>query len=172
MRILGIDPGLANTGWGIVDFDGHKFHPVCYGTVNTLAKEKLELRVAQIAERVGQIADQYGAQVLSIEDIFFAKNELSAIGVAKVIGAICHCMYTRNIPVSIFTPIQIKLAITGYGRADKKQVQEMTRLLTGLDKIPKPDHAADAIAAAICFGNNAATNIMMGKSPIRSGKIK
>lgn len=172
MRILGIDPGLANTGWGVVDFDGHRFHPVCYGTVNTEAKEKLEIRISKIAEEIGRIADQNGAEVLSMEDIFFAKNELSAIGVAKVIGAICHSMYTRQIPVSIFTPIQIKLAITGYGRAEKKQVQEMSRLILGLEKIPKPDHAADALAAAVCFGNNASTKLMLGQAPIRSGKIK
>lgn len=160
MRILGIDPGLANTGWGVVDFDGHRFRPVSYGTINTSPKEKLELRVAAIAQRVHDLAGEFEAEHLSIEDIFFAKNEISAIGVAKVIGAVSYAMFLKNIPVSVFTPLQIKMAITGTGKAEKKQVQEMCRLLLGLEKIPKPDHAADALAAAVCYGNTSAT---MGK---------
>ena len=172
MRILGIDPGIANTGWGVVDFNGHQFRPVCYGTVNTDPKDALEHRVALIAAKVGELADEHKINVLSMEDIFFAKNEVSAIGVAKVIGALCYCMYERNIPVSVFTPIQIKSAITGFGRAEKNQVQEMCRLLLGLDKIPRPDHAADALAAAICYGNNAATQVMLGQKPGRQGRIK
>ena len=160
MRILGIDPGLANTGWGVVDFDGHRFRPVSYGTVNTKPSEKLELRIAAIASRISEIAKEYGAEHLSIEDIFFAKNEVSAIGVAKVIGAVCFAAFQANIAVTMFTPLQIKMAITGTGKAEKRQVQEMCRLLLGLDKIPKPDHAADALAAAVCYGNTSAT---MGK---------
>lgn len=160
MRILGIDPGLANTGWGVVDFNGQKFRPVSYGVIKTDPKDSLEHRVALIAENVTLIAKQYGAEHLSMEDIFFAKNEKSAIGVAKVIGAICFAMYQNKIPITVFTPSQLKMAITGTGRAEKIQVQEMARVLMGLDKIPKPDHAADALAAAVCFGNTSAT---MGK---------
>ena len=128
MRILGIDPGLANTGWGVVDFDGHKFRPVSYGTIKTVPGEKLEHRISQIAQQAAEIAEKYEIKQVSMEDIFFAKNEISAIGVAKVIGAICYAMYKQGIEVTIFTPLQIKQAITGAGRADKKQVQEMCRL--------------------------------------------
>ena len=160
MRILGIDPGLANTGWGVVDFDGHRFRPVSYGTVHTKPEEKLELRIAAIADSARKIAQEFKADHMSIEDIFFAKNEVSAIGVAKVIGAVTYAMFLESIPVSVFTPLQIKVAITGTGKAEKKQVQEMCRLLLGLDKIPRPDHAADALAAAVCYGNTSAT---MGK---------
>lgn len=162
MRILGIDPGLANTGWGVVDFDGNKFRPVSYGTVKTDPKDVLEHRIALIAEDVSALAQKYEVNYLSMEDIFFAKNEVSAIGVAKVIGAICYAMFKVNVPVKLYTPLQIKMAITGTGRAEKIQVQEMSRILMGLDKIPRPNHAADALAAAVCFGNMNSTLSKLG----------
>ena len=160
MLVLGIDPGIANTGWGIVDFAGQRFQPVCYGVINTDPDDRLDHRIAVIAESVSQIAQKYEVKQISMEDIFFAKNEVSAIGVAKVIGAVCYAAFQANIAVTMFTPLQIKMAITGTGKAEKRQVQEMCRLLLGLDKIPKPDHAADALAAAVCYGNTSAT---MGK---------
>jgi crossover junction endodeoxyribonuclease RuvC len=160
MLVLGIDPGIANTGWGIVDFAGQRFQPVCYGVINTDPDDRLEHRIAVIAESVSQIAQKYDVKQISMEDIFFAKNEASAIGVAKVIGAITYSAYRLDVPVAMFTPLQIKIAITGYGKAEKKQVQEMCRILLKLDKIPRPDHAADALAAAVCYCN---TNSTTGK---------
>ncbi len=160
MLVLGIDPGIANTGWGIVDFAGQRFQPVCYGVINTDPDDSLEHRIAVIAESVSQIAKKYDVKQISMEDIFFAKNETSAIGVAKVIGAITYSAYRLEVPVTMFTPLQIKIAITGYGKAEKKQVQEMCRILLKLDKIPRPDHAADALAAAVCYCN---TNSTTGK---------
>ena len=160
MLVLGIDPGIANTGWGIVDFAGQRFQPVCYGVINTDPDDKLEHRIAVIAESVSQIVQKYDVKQFSMEDIFFAKNEVSAIGVAKVIGAITYSAYRLDVPVAMFTPLQIKIAITGYGKAEKKQVQEMCRILLKLDKIPRPDHAADALAAAVCYCN---TNSTTGK---------
>ena len=160
MLVLGIDPGIANTGWGIVDFAGQRFQPVCYGVINTDPDDKLEHRIAVIAESVSQIVQKYDVKQISMEDIFFAKNEASAIGVAKVIGAITYSAYRLDVPVAMFTPLQIKIAITGYGKAEKKQVQEMCRILLKLDKIPRPDHAADALAAAVCYCN---TNSTTGK---------
>jgi crossover junction endodeoxyribonuclease RuvC len=162
MIILGIDPGLANTGWGVVDFVGQKFRPVCFGVINTDPKAKLEDRISLIADSLGEVVQKYQATHVSIEDIYFAKNEVSAIGVAKVIGAATYRMHQLGIPVTMFTPLQIKIAITGYGRAEKKQVQEMCRILLGLDKIPRPDHAADALAAAVCWGNTSTTQGRLG----------
>lgn len=162
MVILGVDPGLANTGWGVVDFVGQKFRPVCFGVINTEPKSNLEDRIASIADSLGDVVDKYHPQHVAIEDIFFAKNEVSAIGVAKVIGAVSYRMHQLGVPVSMFTPLQIKIAITGYGRAEKKQVQEMCRILLGLDKIPRPDHAADALAAAVCWGNTSSTQGRLG----------
>ena len=160
MHILGIDPGIANTGWGVLDFVGQRFQPVCYGVINTDPSEKLEHRIAVIAQSVAQLIRKYEIKHISMEDIYFAKNEVSAIGVAKVIGAVVHAAYIEKVDVSMFTPMQIKMSITGFGKAEKKQVQEMCRILLKLDKIPRPDHAADAIAAAVCFCN---TNATMGR---------
>lgn len=162
MLVLGIDPGIANTGWGVVDFVGQKFRPVCYGVINTDPDDTLVHRIAVIAEGVAQIAQKYEVSHISMEDIFFAKNEVSGIGVAKVIGAITYSAYKAGIEVSMFTPLQIKMAITGFGKAEKKQVQEMCRILLKLDKIPRPDHAADALAAAVCFCNTSATTGRLG----------
>ena len=162
MLVLGIDPGIANTGWGVVDFVGQKFRPVCYGVINTDPDDTLVHRIAIIAEGVAQIAQKYEVSHISMEDIFFAKNEVSGIGVAKVIGAITYSAYKIGLEVSMFTPLQIKMAITGFGKAEKKQVQEMCRILLKLDKIPRPDHAADALAAAVCFCNTSATTGRLG----------
>ena len=127
---------------------------------NTSPDDILSRRIAVIAESVGRIIEKYDVKHLSMEDIFFARNEVSAIGVAKVIGAVSYAAYRLDVPVTMFTPLQIKIAITGYGKAEKKQVQEMCRILLKLDKIPRPDHAADALAAAVCFCN---TNSTTGK---------
>jgi crossover junction endodeoxyribonuclease RuvC len=162
MFILGIDPGIANTGWGVVDFVGQRFRPVCYGVINTDPKDRLEHRVALIGESVAEVAKKYNVEHISMEDIYFTKNESSAIGVAKVIGSITHSAYKLGLTISMFTPMQIKIAITGYGKAEKKQVQEMCRILLKLDKIPRPDHAADALAAAVCFCNTSATTGRLG----------
>lgn len=162
MFILGIDPGIANTGWGVVDFVGQRFRPVCYGVINTDPKDRLEHRVALIGESVAEVAKKYNVEHISMEDIYFAKNESSAIGVAKVIGSITHSAYKLGLTISMFTPMHIKIAITGYGKAEKKQVQEMCRILLKLDKIPRPDHAADALAAAVCFCNTSATTGRLG----------
>ncbi len=164
MRILGIDPGLANTGWGIVDFNGRAYQPVLYGTVNTSADMRLEDRLSEISDKILSVARENNVEYMSIEDIFFVKNEVSAIGVAKVIGALCFAMHSINVPVSVFTPLQIKVAITGQGRADKSVVQEMCKLILHLDKVPRPNHAADALAAAICLGNMGETLKRMGVS--------
>ena len=162
MLVLGIDPGIANTGWGVLDCNGPKFRPVSYGVINTDPSDTLEHRISLIAENVSVIAQKYSVSCLSIEDIYFAKNEVSAIGVAKVIGAVTYAMYKINVPVSLFTPLQIKMAITGYGKAEKKQVQEMCKVLLGLEKIPRPDHAADALSAAVCYANTKATEGRLG----------
>lgn len=162
MLVLGIDPGIANTGWGVVDFVGQKFRPVCYGVIKTDPKDKLEHRISIIAESVSQIAEKYQVQHISMEDIFFAKNEVSAIGVAKVIGAIIYAASLKGVEVSLFTPLQIKMAVTGYGKAEKKQIQEMVRIFLNLEKVPRPDHAADALSAAVCFCNTSATTGRLG----------
>ena len=151
MRILGIDPGLANTGWGVIDVLQQHYRPVSYGTISTKTSMSKEMRIFTIASKVGELALTHSVNIVSIEDIFFAQNVTSAITVAKVIGAIIQQIHLLNLEIVVFTPLQIKMAVTGFGTAEKRQVQEMVKLLLSLEKIPKPDHAADSLAAAICL---------------------
>ncbi len=151
MRILGIDPGLANTGWGVIDSIQHKSRPVSFGMIKTAKEVDQSVRIYSIAEQVAKICKQYEVEHCSIEDIYFTKNVSSAISVAKVIGAITHALGAMNIGVTTYSPLQIKSTITGYGNADKKQVQEMVKFHLGLIKIPRPDHSSDALAAALCY---------------------
>lgn len=151
MRILGIDPGLAKTGWGIIDFNNNHLYPVEYSTIKTSTASSLEQRICSIALEIKHLIKTYQPEAVSIEEIYFLKNISSAIPVAKVIGSIMYAVYQEHIPIRSFTPLQIKSAVTGNGKAEKEQVQEMVRLLLGLTKIPKPDHAADALAAAVCY---------------------
>ncbi len=153
MIVLGIDPGLANTGWGIVDYEYNKFNCISYGVIETEKDLDCHDRVSFIADKIKHLTDKFTISDFSIEDIFFAKNEISAMNVAKVIGSIFYVAYLTDIRVFTYTPLQIKMSITGTGRADKHQVQEMTRILLKLDKIPKPDHCADALAAAVSHVN-------------------
>jgi crossover junction endodeoxyribonuclease RuvC len=154
MLVLGIDPGIAQTGWGVVEIVGQHYRPVSFGVVRTTTKTPITERIHAIARDVGHLATQFGVDRVSMEDIFFAKNVSSAITVAKVIGAIIQQLSVQHIPVELFTPLQIKMAVTGYGTAEKHQVQEMVRLLLKLDQVPSPDHAADSLAAAICLATN------------------
>jgi crossover junction endodeoxyribonuclease RuvC len=151
MRILGIDPGYAQTGWGVVDSNGQRNRPVSFGVIKTSPTMPDNERIHFIATSIGKIAEEQQVEICGMEDIFFTKNVSSAIPVAKVIGAAVHQLSIQQIEVRLFSPPTIKTAVTGYGGADKKQVQEMVRLLLGFETIPKPDHAADALAVAICL---------------------
>ncbi len=151
MIVLGVDPGLADTGWGVVEFDGQHYRPVSFGTVKTSSSESQQKRIYTIAEDLGTIAMKYSADVVSMEDIFFTKNITSAIPVAKVIGAAIYKFSTMSLPVHLYSPLDVKMAVTGMGRAEKIQVQEMVKVLLHLKEIPRPDHAADALADCICY---------------------
>ncbi len=151
MIILGVDPGLADTGWGVVGFDGQRYWPVSYGTIKTSPRESQQKRVYTIAEDLLALAARHGASAVAMEDIFFTKNITSAIPVAKVIGAALHGFASVSIPVHLYSPLEVKMAVTGMGRAEKLQVQEMVKILLKLKEIPRPDHAADALADCICY---------------------
>ncbi|MCH3906761.1 MAG: crossover junction endodeoxyribonuclease RuvC [Sphaerochaeta sp.] len=163
MRILGIDPGYAETGWGVVETDGQHRRPVSYGVIRTTPDMADQMRIHTIANAIGQLVIDQKIDVCGMEDIFFTKNISSAISVAKVIGAACHQLALQQIPARLFSPMTIKQTITGVGSADKNQVQQMVRILLGLPAIPKPDHAADALAAALCLATFVATDDQMGR---------
>jgi len=154
IRILGVDPGIAATGWGVIEAEGSKFSTIDYGFIKTLPSDSPGHRLIIIHNTLNDIIERYKPAQASIEDIFFARNKLSAIPVAQAKGVILLTMEQKGLETFVFTPLQIKQALTGNGRAEKEQVQEMVKLILGLKNKIKPDHAADALAAAICCNNN------------------
>ena len=160
--ILGIDPGLASTGWGVVEYCNGRIRPVSFGVVKTDSKSTLQDRISTVVNDIVYVAKKYKVQVCSMEDIYFCKNITSAVPVAKVIGALTYKLMDMGIPVHYFSPLQIKTAVTGTGTADKRQVQELVKLQLKLKTIPKPDHAADALADCICGISYNGTNERLG----------
>ncbi len=161
MIILGIDPGYAIVGYGVVKYDNNKFKPVEYGAVTTPAGMDFSDRLDKIYEGVLEIIKRTNPEALSIEKLFFNTNTTTAIDVAQARGVILLAAKKCNIPVFEYTPLQVKQAVTGYGRAEKHQMMELTRILLGLDKCPRPDDTADALAMAICHGHTAGS--LLGK---------
>ena len=158
VRILGLDPGLADTGWGVVSVAGNSIRYLQHGFIRTAAGLPLANRLHVIFSELQAIIEQWQPHQASIEALFFAKNVSSAMPVAHARGVILLCCSLAQLSVQEYTPPQIKQAVVGTGRAEKLQVQEMVRLILGLKAIPKPDHAADALAAAICHAHMATFN--------------
>ena len=149
MRILGIDPGLATMGWGVLDTEGSKSRLVKAGAVITPPDMPIQRRLHSIFLGVKELILAYQPEEIVFEELFFAKNITTAMNVSAARGvALCACA-DSGLPMYEYTPMQIKQAITGYGKADKKQIQQMVKLLLKLDEVPRPDDAADAIACAI-----------------------
>lgn len=149
MRIIGIDPGTGILGFGVVDVNGNKFTMVEAGVIRTPAHTPLDERLEEIFDGLTEIITQTKPEVMSIEKLFFARNVTTAISVSHARGVAMLVGRKAKLPIAEYTPQQIKQTLTGYGKADKKQVQEMVRMQLGLKEIPKPDDAADALAAAI-----------------------
>lgn len=149
--ILGIDPGLANTGWGIVSQAGSKLSCVAYGCVSTSGGSPLEVRLLHIKQQIGAVVDRYRPAYVGIETVWFGQNISAAFATGQARGAALIACAEGGLHVEEFTPRQIKLACVGTGTADKAQIQYMVQKLLALDAPPKPDHAADALAAAICY---------------------
>jgi len=154
LRILGIDPGYAIIGFGVLDYDGRRFTPLEYGAVTTEAGLPFPERLRQIFEDTEFIFDRFKPDCLAIEKLFFTTNQKTGIDVAQARGVTVLSAAKRGIPVHEYTPLQVKSAVVGYGKAEKFQVMEMTRQLLGLAQIPKPDDAADALAVAICHAHS------------------
>jgi crossover junction endodeoxyribonuclease RuvC len=154
MIILGIDPGLATTGWSIIKNNG-KQELIAYNCILTSPKKQSSERLLEIYKAVGKIIKKYKPQVLCLEKLFFNTNVTTAFAVGEARGVIKICAFLHKIPLFEFTPLQVKSSIVGYGRAEKKQVQQMVKMLLHLKDIPKPDDAADAVAVALtyCFFN-------------------
>lgn len=149
--ILGIDPGLANTGWGIVSQRGAKMSCVAYGCVSTTPEIELSQRLRKIHEQIGAVIERFNPVCVGIETVWFGQNITAAFATGQARGAALVACAESNLAVGEFTPRQIKLAVVGTGTAEKDQVQYMVKQLLSLDAVPSPDHAADALAAAICY---------------------
>lgn len=154
MRVIGIDPGTAIVGYGIIDFEKNKYSSVHYGTIITPKDLNMENRLLIIHEELGKLLDKYKPEYLAIEDLFYFKNNKTVISVAQARGIILLTAIQRNISISSYTPLQVKIGITGYGKAEKKQIQLMTQKFLNLAEIPKPDDAADGLAIAITHINS------------------
>ena len=154
MKILGIDPGYAILGWGVIEMKGNHFRPLNYGAVTTEAGMEMTSRLKILYHSLMTIIEEEQPDIASIEELFFNTNTTTAILVGQARGVAMLACANSGIPVYEYTPLQIKQGLVGYGRAEKKQVQEMVRTILGLRSVPKPDDTADALAAAICCGHS------------------
>ena len=153
MIILGIDPGLANTGWGVIEQSGSRFRCLAYGCVVTRAGEPVAQRLALIHDAIQHVIVRYSPEAAAVESVFFGTNAKSAFATGQARGVALLATADAQLELGEYSPVQIKSAVVGSGTADKKQVQFMVRTVLSLDHEPKPDHAADALAAAICHAN-------------------
>ncbi|HML48330.1 MAG TPA: crossover junction endodeoxyribonuclease RuvC [Clostridia bacterium] len=154
MIILGIDPGLATMGWGVIETDGRRHRMLGYGTLETLAKTPMPSRLRALYSGVDQLIQTYAPEHIAFEELFFCRNVTTAmaVGAARGVALVAAAHHTQELYE--YTPMQIKLAVAGYGKADKLQVQSMVRILLNLQEIPKPDDAADALALAITHAHS------------------
>ncbi|MGI6574611.1 MAG: crossover junction endodeoxyribonuclease RuvC [bacterium] len=153
MFILGIDPGIAITGYGIIEVMGHKFRAIDYGCIKTATRHEDTQRLLELHTQLGELIVNYQPSVMAVEEIFFNKNTRTAMSVGQARGVALLTAARFDLDVVEYTPLQVKQGIVGYGRANKQQVQEMVKVLLGLEQIPQPDDAADALAIAICHAH-------------------
>ncbi len=153
MIILGIDPGLANTGWGVIERSGSKFRCLAYGCITTCAADDLAQRLSAIHEGVREVIAKYRPTECAVESVFFGSNAKSAFATGQARGVALLATAEKKLALGDYSPVQIKSAVVGSGTADKGQVQYMVKVMLGLDHEPAPDHAADALAAAITHAN-------------------
>jgi crossover junction endodeoxyribonuclease RuvC len=155
MRILGIDPGTGILGFGVIEIDGkNKAHLVDAGVIRTPVNELDAVRLLTIYGELSEIIKTTKPDIMSVEKLFFAQNVTTAMTVSQARGVVLLCGQQNGLELHEYTPMQIKMAVTGYGKADKNQIQEMVKIILGLKEAPKPDDCADAIAAALCHAQS------------------
>jgi crossover junction endodeoxyribonuclease RuvC len=155
--ILGIDPGLANTGWGVIETRGSRHRCLAYGCITTCAHEPLSDRLALVHREIGRVIGRYTPGECAIESVFFGSNAKSAFATGQARGVAILAMADAGLVLGEYSPVQVKGAVVGTGTAEKSQVAYMVRVLLGLDKEPTPDHAADALAVALCHAHTRGT---------------
>ena len=154
MVILGIDPGLAIVGWGVIEYRNSKFRTIAYGSIQTPAGMRTEERLCAIFDGMNELIEKYHPDAMAVEELFFNTNVTTGIRVAEARGVVLLAAERAGIPMQEYTPMQVKQAVSGYGKADKRQVITMVTMLLGLAKPPKPDDTADALAIAICHAHS------------------
>ena len=154
MIILGIDPGYAIVGYGVVNYRNNHFDVVDYGAILTDAKTPFNERLEIIYDRLNQLLNIHKPDAMSVEKVFYNSNAKTVIDVSQARGVIMLAAQKNKVPVFEYTPLQVKQSVVGYGRAEKNQIQEMTKRILSLEKVPKPDDTADALAMAICHGHS------------------
>lgn len=159
MIILGIDPGIAIVGWGVLDYSGSKFKVIDYGSIQTPSTMSTEDRLCAIYDALGDIIDKYKPTEMAIEELFWNTNQKTGIRVSEARGVVLLSARKHGLEIAEYTPLQVKQAVVGYGRAEKKQVISMVTMLLNLPKPPKPDDTADALAIAICHGHSGASRL-------------
>ena len=157
--ILGIDPGLAIVGWGVIEYQNAKFRTIAYGSIDTPAGMRTEERLLLIFEGMNELVKKYKPDAVAVEELFFTNNITTGIRVAEARGVILLSAENAGIPIFEYTPPQVKQAVVGYGRAEKRQVISMVTMLLGLPKPPRPDDTADALAIAICHAHSGASRL-------------
>ena len=159
MIILGIDPGYAIVGWGVVEYRAGKFRTLGYGAIRTDAGVRTEARLASIYRDLNTIIDHFHPDEMAVEELLFNTNVTTGIRVAQARGVVLLCGEQKGLRIAEYTPLQVKQAVAGYGRAEKKQVITMVTSLLGLKETPRPDDTADALAIAVCHGHSGASRL-------------
>ena len=159
MVILGIDPGLAIVGWGVLEYKGSRFRTLGYGSIQTPSTMSTEDRLVEIHKRMNQLIQAYKPDAIAVEELFWNTNQTTGIRVSEARGVILLSGAENGSPIHEYTPLQVKQAVVGYGRAEKKQVITMVTMLLNLEKPPKPDDTADALAIAICHAHSGASRL-------------
>ena len=159
MVILGIDPGIAIVGWGVLEYQGNRFRPLGFGSIQTPATMSTEDRLVEIHKQMNHLIDTYRPDVMAVEELFWNTNQTTGIRVSEARGVILLSGAERGVPIHEYTPLQVKQAVVGYGRAEKKQVITMVTMLLNLEKPPKPDDTADALAIAICHAHSGCSKL-------------
>ncbi|MGS0764980.1 crossover junction endodeoxyribonuclease RuvC [Syntrophomonas curvata] len=150
MRALGIDPGTATTGYGIVDYLAGREKLVHYGTIRTAAEMDMPIRLCRIKGELDRLLQEYQPDVVAVEELFYHRNSKTVITVAQSRGVVLMTAAAAGLPIAEYTPLQVKQSVVGYGNADKRQVQIMVQRILAMNEMPRPDDAADALAVAIC----------------------
>ena len=162
MRILGIDPGYAIVGCAVIDYENTRFRVVDARAVTTEPSTALEGRILSIYQDLCLLLDRFRPDAMAIEQLFFTTNQKTVIWVAQARGVVLLAAAQRGVPIYEYPPLQVNSSVTGYGKAEKRQVMEMTRRMLGLEALPKPDDVADAMAVAICHGHSAGSGLSAG----------